>query len=137
MTAPSTDHGTRPGSLWHPLRRITQALCLGAMVAGFVTLGALGYQGWRLTHNPYLAAERRAVAPSPEAAKWAADVYREDKRAHLFYTSIFEIGLIAISAGAWLVYRKLDRHLEALEHPQETAAQRARSGQRSSNEATR
>jgi len=112
-----------------------QALCLGAMVAGFVTLGALGYQGWRLTHNPYHTALRRAQAPSPEAAKWAADVYREDKHTHLIYTSLFEVGLVAISAGAWLVYRKLDRHLEGLEHPKQTADRRARSAQGTSNEA--
>jgi len=94
------------------LKRGLLTLCLITMVAGFMSLGALGYQGWKLFHNPFLPAARRAQTPSPEAATWAADVYRQEKRKHLFYTGLFEACLVALSAGSWFGYRHLAKRLK-------------------------
>ena len=114
MTDESTHSEAQPGGWLNHLRRGTQALCLIAMVAAFVTLGALGYQGWRVTHNPFRNPKCIAKAPSPEVAAWAAEVYRLEKREHLFFTGLYEVALIIVSAGAWAVYRKVDHHLQGL-----------------------
>ena len=94
------------------LKRGLLTLCLTTMVAGFMSFGALGYQGWKLFHNPFLLTVRRAQAPSPAAATWAADVYRQEKRKHLFYTGLFEACLVTLSAGSWFGYRHLDKRLK-------------------------
>ncbi|HNQ89934.1 MAG TPA: hypothetical protein PKM73_15040 [Verrucomicrobiota bacterium] len=112
------------------IRKGLQAVCLGAMVAGFVTLGALGYQGWKLFHNPYRAERVRSGAPSLEAADWAAEVYRLEKRAHLVFTGLFEVGLVALSTGAWFAYRRVDRHLQELRRPPKTDDPREPSGKK-------
>lgn len=96
-------------SVWYHLKNGLQAICLGSMVAGFATLGALGYQGWKLFHNPYHMPSKIAQAPSPEAAAWAAEVYRKEKHEHLFFTGLFEVALVALCAGTWVGYRRLDR----------------------------
>jgi len=96
------------------------------MVAGFVTLGALGYQGWRVTHNPFRSPKRVVQAPTPEVAAWAAEVYRQEKREHLFLTSLFEVVMVAVSAGAWLVYRRLDQHLAGLHRLRHPLPERSR-----------
>lgn len=114
------------GSTLHHLRRGLQALCLGTMVAGFASIGALGYMGWKLFHNPYRTPERRAHAPSLEAAEWAAEVYRLEKRDHLLFTGILEVGLVAVSAGSWFGYRRVDRHLQALDRARRSQTERTR-----------
>ena len=101
-----------PSSTLHRVKNGLMTLCLVSMVAGFVALGALGYQGWKLFHNPYLAQAQRAQAPSPEAADWAAGVYRREKRDHLVYSSLLEVGLVALATGSWFLYRALDKHLQ-------------------------
>lgn len=120
MTDESVQSEAGQGGWLHLLRKAMQTLCLISMVAGFVTFGALGYQGWRVTHNPFRSPKRIAQAPTPEVAAWAAEVYRLEKREHLFLTGLFEVALVAISAGAWVLYRKLDQHLQGLhrlKHP--------------------
>ncbi len=114
MTDWSTHQGKAPYAMLQHIKKGLQAFCLGAMIAGFVTLGALGYQGWKLFHNPYSKEWRRAQAPSIEAATWAADVYRQEKREHLFNTGLIEIGLVVLCAGSWFAYRRLDKHLHKL-----------------------
>jgi hypothetical protein len=96
------------------------------MVAGFVMLGALGYQGWRVTHNPFRVPQRIAQAPTPEVAAWAAEVYRQEKREHLFRTGLLEVLMVAVSASAWLAYRKLDQHLVGLHRLKHPLPERAR-----------
>lgn len=95
-----------------PLRRhakkVLLALCLGTMVAGFATLGALGYQGWKLFHNPYRNPSVQANAPTPEAAAWAAEVYRLEKRDHLFITGLIEVAFVIVSTATWFWYRRLE-----------------------------
>jgi hypothetical protein len=103
---------TDSNSTWLRAKKGVLALCLVSMVAGFVTFGALGYQAWKLFHNPFLAEEQIAGSPSPEAAPWAAGVYREEKRDHLFYTGLFEAGLIVLATGSWLAYRALDKRVQ-------------------------
>ena len=127
-STPMTDESVETGhdAMLSLMRKAMQALCLTTMVAGFITLGALVYQGWKLWHNPYHKPRIIALAPSPDAAKWAADVYRMEKHAHLFHTGIFEAGLITLSAGAWLAYRKLDRRLEAARRSRHAEQERPR-----------
>jgi hypothetical protein len=82
------------------------------MVVAFATLGTLSYQVWKLFHNPYKVPAVRAAAPSLDVADWAAEVYRQEKHDHMVFTSGLEVGLIALSASSWFVYRRLDRHLK-------------------------
>jgi hypothetical protein len=90
------------------LRKVLQAVCLGAMVAAFAMLGAFGYQGWKLFHNPYRKPGVQATAPTREAALWAAEVYRVEKENHLFTTGLGEVLLVVVSTVSWLGYRRLD-----------------------------
>ena len=73
--------------------------------------------------------DSHAEAPSIEAADWAAEVYRLEKRDHLLFTGIIEVSLIVLSAGAWFGYRKLDRHLQHVDRTRSPGAQRHRSDQ--------
>ena len=120
MTSDGSEGGTGRHLTLDQIRKILQAVCLGAMVAGFATLGAFGYQGWKLFHNPYHGERVRAGAPSLQAADWAAEVYRLEKRAHLLFTGVFEAGLILLSTGSWFAYRRVDRHLQELRRPPRT-----------------
>lgn len=126
MTDESVQGEADRGGWLHRLRKAMQTLCLVSMVAGFVTLGALGYQGWRVTHNPFRSPKRVVQAPTPEVAAWAAEVYRQEKREHLFLTSLFEVVMVAVSAGAWLVYRRLDQHLAGLHRLRHPLPERSR-----------
>ena len=120
MTDDSIPSEASGGQWMHRVRKVIQTVCLVAMVGGLVTLGALGYQGWRVTHNPFRSPKRIVQAPSPEVAAWAAEVYRQEKRQHLFLTGFFEVAMVVLSAGAWVVYRKVDQHLQGLhrlKHP--------------------
>jgi len=117
---------TNPNSTLKRVKTGVLVLCLVSLVAGLVTLGAVGYQGWKLFHNPYLAPEQIARSPSPEAAEWAAGVYREEKRDHLFYTGLFEAGLIALATGSWLAYRALHKQVQEL--PRVPLPERQRAG---------
>lgn len=106
------------------VKKVLQALCLGSMIAGFATSGALGYQGWKLFHNPYRSAVRQAQAPTPEAAAWAAEVYRLEKRDHLFYTGLFVTGLAALCVGSWFGYRHSEKRLQELHRAKQTELQK-------------
>jgi hypothetical protein len=108
------------------LKRGLLTLCLTTMVAGFISFGALGYQGWKLFHNPFLPAARQAQAPSPEAAIWAADVYRQEKREHLFHTGLIEACLVALSAASWFGYRRLDKRLNEEHRAKQLELQQAK-----------
>ena len=109
---------------WRWIKEGVLALCLISMVAGFMAFGALGYQGWKLFHNPYLTPAQRAQAPSAEAAEWAAGVYRREKGDHLFYTGLFEAALVALATGSWFLYRALDKRLQRLQGAKATPRQR-------------
>lgn len=108
------------------LKRGLQTLCLSTMVAGFMACGTFGYQGWKLFHNPYRQAARRAEAPSIAAADWAAEVYRQEKADHLLFTGLFEAGLIVVSASSWFGYRRVDRHLQQLIRARQPEPQRTK-----------
>jgi hypothetical protein len=104
-----SEEGEGAGSpLQRGLRKALLAVCLGTMVAAFAMLGALGYQGWKLFHNPYRKPGIEAAAPSPEAAAWAAEVYRLEKRDHLFTTGLAEAILVVVSTASWLGFRRLE-----------------------------
>lgn len=126
MTDESVPSEAGQGGWLRHLRRAMQTLCLVSMVAAFVTLGALGYQGWRVTHNPFRSPKRIAQAPTPETAAWAAEVYREEKREHLFLTGLYEVIMVVVSAGAWVLYRRLDQHLLGLHRLKYPPPERAR-----------
>ena len=108
------------------LKRGLQTLCLSTMVAGFMACGTFGYQGWKLFHNPYRQAARRAEAPSIVAADWAAEVYRQEKADHLLFTGLFEAGLIVVSTSSWFGYRRVDRHLQQLHRARQQEMQRTK-----------
>jgi hypothetical protein len=98
----------------HHIRKGVLALCLVSIVGGLITLGALGYQGWKLFHNPYLVGNRIDPSPSPEASEWAARVYRKEKQDHLFYTGLFEVGLVVLATGSWLAFRTLHKRTQGV-----------------------
>jgi hypothetical protein len=129
MTEPGSKDPTSGNTLLHFLHRASITTCLVAMVVAFATLGTLTYQAWKLFHNPYKGAKVRAAAPSPEVAEWAAEIYRREKYDHMIFTSGLEVGLIALSAGAWFAYRRIDRHLKdthRAKHPQPDRPRRSK-----------
>jgi hypothetical protein len=112
MTESNSNDPTKGGSALHILHRVCLTISLVAMVVAFAMLGTLSYQTWKLFHNPYKAPATRAGAPTLEAAVWAAEVYRQEKHDHMVFTAGLEVAFIALSAGSWFAYRRLDRHLK-------------------------
>lgn len=126
MTKPGSNDPTSGNTLLHFLHRAFITVCLVAMVVAFAVLGTLSYQAWKLFHNPYKVAKVRAAAPSPEVAEWAAEIYRREKYDHMIFTAGLEVGLIALSAGSWFAYRRIDRHLNETHRAKNPKPERAR-----------
>jgi hypothetical protein len=126
MTESNSSDPTKGGSALHYLHRGCLAISLVAMIVAFAMLGTLSYQVWKLFHNPYKVPATRVAAPSLEAALWAAEVYRQEKHDHMIFTAGLEVAFIALSAGSWFAYRRLDRHLKETHQAQNPKPERPR-----------